>query len=73
LVTIIAKTPTTCPLAVGMVTRCGMPGTVIFHLGSEIVIVRCESHAEGFRFALRSLLRPGTWKEEHVLLAVASA
>ena len=62
---IIAKMPTACPLKVGLLTRCGMPAAVIFHLGSEIVVVRCETHAEGFRLGLRSLLRPTQGTEEH--------
>jgi hypothetical protein len=57
-----------CPLKVGLLTRCGLPATIIFHLGSEIVVVRCETHAEGFRLALRSLLRSTQWTEEHAPL-----
>ena len=65
--TIITKVPTTCPIKVGLLTRCGLPVAVTFHLGSEIVVVRCETHADGFHLALRSLLRPTQWSEEHVL------
>jgi hypothetical protein len=60
-----------CPLTVGWLTKCGLPATVIFHIGPEIAVVRCETHAEAFRFALRSLLRPTQWTEKDLLLEEA--
>jgi hypothetical protein len=57
-----------CPLKIGFLTRCGLPATVVFHIGSEIIVLRCQTHAEAFRLALRSLLRPTQWTEKDLLL-----
>jgi len=47
-------------------TKCGLPATVLFYVGGEIIVPRCSLHADDFRIALRDILRPAIWRERRI-------
>ena len=51
-------------------TQCGLPATVVFYVGDDVIVPRCSLHADDFRIALREILRPTVWRERRVAASV---
>src|SRR5712664_3626579 len=47
-------------------TKCGLPASVLFYMGGEVIVPRCSLNADDFRIALRDILRPPSWRERRV-------
>ncbi len=58
----VEKVPDRCDALAELTSRCDRPATVLFYIGNETIIPRCSLHAEDLRSALRSMLRPASWR-----------